>query len=343
MREKRTGLKILLAILFSVIVMILAVGLGSVSLSPGKIMAILFHKLFGRELPGDISASMVSILWDIRIPRAACAFIVGAMLSLSGAVVQSLLQNPLASSYTLGVSSGASLGAALIIVSGITLPILNYLLLPLTGFVFGLGTVLLVLFCSVRLDRNLRSHTIILFGMILSLFVNAILTMLSAAFSQHMQRLILWQMGSFSGRRWEHAGILLAICLAGTFLTCMFHRELDLMSFGEEDASSVGVDTSRSRFLLLILSSVLTGAAVCFTGVIGFIDLAAPHAVRRLFGASHRILLPMSALIGGAFLALADLLARTVLSPQEIPVGAVTALLGAPFFLWVYFGSRRRT
>ena len=122
----------------------------------------------------------------------------------------------------------------------------------------------------------------------------------------------------------------------------MFHRELDLMSFGEEDASSVGVDTSRSRFILLILSSVLTGAAVCFTGVIGFIDLAAPHAVRRLFGASHRILLPMSALIGGAFLTLADLLARTVLSPQEIPVGAVTALLGAPFFLWVYFGSRRR-
>ena len=158
MKKSRTRLKILAAIIFAGIVMILAVGLGSVSLSPGNIMAILFHKLFGRKLPEDITASMVSILWDIRMPRAACAFIVGAMLSLSGAVVQSLLQNPLASSFTLGVSCGASLGAAFIIVSGFTLPLLNYLLLPLTGFVFGLGTVFLVLFCSVRLDRNLRSH-----------------------------------------------------------------------------------------------------------------------------------------------------------------------------------------
>ena len=112
------------------------------------------------------------------------------------------------------------------------------------------------------------------------------------------------------------------------------------MSFGEEQSQAMGVEVRRTRFILLVLSAVMTGAAVCFTGVIGFIDLAAPHAVRRLFGSSHRYVLPMSAVIGGSFMALADLLSRTVLSPQEIPVGAVTALLGAPFFLWVYFGTR---
>ena len=337
--KQRQSVKICSSFVFALIVMILAVGVGSVSISPGRIVAILFHKLFEQALPEQVSAGMVSIFWEIRFPRACCAFITGALLSLSGAIMQSLLQNPLASSYTLGVSAGASLGAALVIVTEISVAALNFFLLPAAGFVFGLATVFLVIAFSARLDGSLRSHTVILFGMIFSLFVNAILTMLSAAFSRHMQRLILWQMGSFAGRRWEHAGILLGVCIVGLLLACAFHRELDLMSFGENTAEAAGVDTGKSRKFLLVLASVLTGAAVCFTGVIGFIDLAAPHAVRRIFGSSHRYVLPMSALLGGSFMALADLISRTILSPQEIPVGAVTALLGAPFFLWVYFGT----
>ena len=322
--------------------LILAAGLGSVRVTPSEIMAVIAHKLFDRPLPETITPSIVSIIWDIRLPRAVTAFIVGAMLSVSGAVVQALLQNPLASSYTLGVSSGASLGAALVIVNEISIPVIGTLMLPVAGFVFGLSTVLLVIFFSVRLDRNLRNHTIILFGMIVSLFVNGMLTLLSSAYSQHMNRLILWQMGTFAGRRWEHVGLLSAICLAGLIAVFFFNRQLDLMSFGEEQSQAMGVDAKRSRLILLILSSVLTGAAVCFTGVIGFIDLAAPHAVRRIFGSSHKYVLPMSAVAGGSFMALADLASRTVLSPREIPVGAVTALLGAPFFLWVYFGTRRK-
>ncbi|MBO6297886.1 MAG: iron ABC transporter permease, partial [Lachnospiraceae bacterium] len=320
--------------------LIMAAGLGSVRITPGQILGVIANRLFARPLPEDLPQSMVSILWDIRLPRACSAFIVGAMLSVSGAIVQALLQNPLASSYTLGVSSGASLGAAIIIVNEITIPVIGTLLLPVTGFLFGLATVMLVIFFSAKLDNNLRNHTIILFGMIVSLFVNGILTMLSAAYSRHMNRLILWQMGTFAGRRWMHVGILLAVCILSCLAAAFFHKELDLMSFGEEQSQAMGVEVRRTRFILLVLSAVMTGAAVCFTGVIGFIDLAAPHAVRRLFGSSHRYVLPMSAVIGGSFMALADLLSRTVLSPQEIPVGAVTALLGAPFFLWVYFGTR---
>ena len=340
MKKNKVLYKCILSIVFAVVVLIMAAGLGSVRITPGEIIGVIANKLFARPLPEDLPASMVSIIWDIRLPRACSAFIVGAMLSVSGALVQALLQNPLASSYTLGVSSGASLGAAIIIVNEITIPVIGTLLLPVTGFLFGLATVMLVIFFSAKLDHNLRNHTIILFGMVVSLFVNGMLTMLSAAYSRHMNRLILWQMGTFAGRRWMHVGILLAVCILGCLAVCFFHKELDLMSFGEEQSQAMGVEIKRTRFTLLVLSAVMTGAAVCFTGVIGFIDLAAPHAVRRLFGSSHRYVLPMSALIGGSFMALADLLSRTVLSPQEIPVGAVTALLGAPFFLWVYFGTR---
>lgn len=340
MKQKNVVYKCILSIAFAVVVLIMAAGLGSVRITPGQILGVIANRLFACPLPEGLPQSMVSILWDIRLPRACSAFIVGAMLSVSGAIVQALLQNPLASSYTLGVSSGASLGAAIIIVNEITIPVIGTLLLPVTGFLFGLATVMLVIFFSAKLDNNLRNHTIILFGMIVSLFVNGILTMLSAAYSRHMNRLILWQMGTFAGRRWMHVGILLAVCILGCLAAAFFHKELDLMSFGEEQSQAMGVEVRRTRFILLVLSAVMTGAAVCFTGVIGFIDLAAPHAVRRLFGSSHRYVLPMSAVIGGSFMALADLLSRTVLSPQEIPVGAVTALLGAPFFLWVYFGTR---
>lgn len=332
----------ILSVVFALAAIMLAAGLGSVRVSPGGIAAVIAGKLFSRPLPEDVTPSVVSIIWDIRLPRALSAFIVGAMLSVSGAVVQALLQNPLASSYTLGVSSGASLGAALVIVNEISIPVIGTLMLPVTGFIFGLGTVLLVIFFASRLDNNLRNHTIILFGMIVSLFVNGMLTLLSSAYSQHMNRLILWQMGTFAGRRWEHVGLLCAVCVVGCIAVCFFNRELDLMSFGEEQSQAMGVDAKHARLILLILSSVLTGAAVCFTGVIGFIDLAAPHAVRRIFGSSHKYVLPMSAVVGGSFMALADLASRTVLSPREIPVGAVTALLGAPFFLWVYFGTRRK-
>ena len=331
-----------LACVFAAFTLVLAVGVGSVSTSPAGVISVILNQLFGRKLPESVDASIVSIVWEIRMPRVFTAFFAGALLSVSGAIVQSLLQNPLASSYTLGVSSGASLGAGIIIALEIQSTFLSFLLLPVTGFVFGLGTVLLVIFFSSRLDGNLKSHTIILFGMITSLFTNACLTLVSAIKSKHMQRLILWQMGSFAGRRWTHVGILATVCVIGCIFVFMFHKQLDLMSFGDETAQGVGVDTKKGRIALLILASILTGCAVCFTGVIGFIDLAAPHAVRRIFGPSHKYVIPMSGLLGGAFMILADFAARMVLSPQEIPVGAVTALLGAPFFLWIYFGSGKK-
>ena len=334
-------LKIGAAGLAALAALILGICLGSVNIALPDTVSILLAKLSGGAVKDSVDASLVSILWEIRIPRTLCAFLVGGALAVSGAVIQSILQNPLASSYTLGVSSGACLGAAVVIITGAGSAAIGYLLLPTVGFGCGLLTVLLVILIASRLDSGFQNHTIILFGMIFSLFVNAVMTMLSALNRNHMQRLILWQMGSFSGRRYTHAAVIFVCVLAGTVLILFFHRELDILSFGDEEAAAVGVDQKKTKILLLILSSFLTGVSVCFTGVIGFVDLTIPHIVRRLCGSAHITVIPVCFLLGGAFMTLCDLLARTLMAPQEIPIGAITAFIGAPFFLWVYYKGRR--
>lgn len=334
------SLKICAAILFGMAALIMGICLGSVNIKLSDIASILGNKLFGLSLDKSIDASLISILWDIRLPRALCAFLIGGALAVSGAVIQSLLQNPLASSYTLGVSSGASLGASIIIITGAGNLALGYFLLPSVSFLCGLATILIVIFIASNLDSGLSNHTIILFGMIFSLFVNAVMTMLSTLNKSHMQRLILWQMGSFSGRRFIHVAIIFGCVLVGVLLIMLFHRELDIMSFGDEEAAAVGVDQKKSKIVLLILSSFLTGVCVCFTGVIGFVDLTIPHIVRKLYGSSHKVVVPACFILGGAFMTICDLLARTLLAPQEIPIGAITAFVGAPFFLWVYYKGR---
>ncbi|MBQ8110583.1 MAG: iron ABC transporter permease [Clostridia bacterium] len=335
------GFKIGISIAAGTLCLLLGMGVGSVSISPGDMIAIVRSQLGGAALPERIPAITASILWSLRMPRAIMAFLVGASLAASGAAMQSVLRNPLASSYTLGVSSGASLAAAAVILSGFTLPFFQGYTLALAGFAGGLATVFLAMGLAGRFDRNLENTTVILIGMVLSLFVNAILTLLTAFSGEHLQQLIFWQMGSFAGLGWTNCGLVAAIALLGTLALTRFGRELDLMTFGEEQALSAGVELRRVKLAVIALCALLTGSAVAFAGVIGFIDLIAPHVVRRLFGSNHRLVIPMSALFGGSFMVVADLVSRTIVSPAEMPVGAVTALVGAPFFAWVYFRRRR--
>lgn len=336
-------LKLRMVILLALALFALALGiaLGSVGVSLGDLMTVLSHKLFGTALPEGFSAVTVSILWSIRFPRAVMAFLTGAALAASGTVMQSVLRNPLASSYTLGVSSGASLLAAIVIVTGFTLPVIGQYTLPLFGFLGGLGTVFLAMALSMRFSRSLENQTIILVGMVLSLFVNALLTLITALSADRLSQLVYWEMGSFSGQSWQNAGLVLPILLISLLILTRYSREMDLMTFGEEQALSAGVDLRRVKFILIAISALLTGTAVSLAGVIGFVDLIAPHVVRRIFGSNHRVVVPMSALFGGAFMVLADLVSRTILSPQELPVGAVTALIGAPFFAYIYFHRER--
>ena len=310
---------------------------GSVSISFGEAFSIAGHKLFGQSLLPGIEANKVSILWDIRIPRVIVAFLVGSALSLSGVIMQAVLRNPLASSYTLGVSSGASLGVVILMVTGITIPFMGNFLMPGIGFIFGFGTVLLVLAASAVFDSRGEDHTIILLGMVVSLFFNAIVTLISAFNIEHSNRILLWQMGSFGGRTWTHVGIMLVITVVCFVAILFYTRRMDILTFGREQAISMGVNVDTTGRILLVIASLLTGVSVCIAGLIGFIDLIAPHVVRKIFGASHKILVPMSLLYGGAFMVIADFISRTLISPREIPVGAVTAIIGAPFFAYVYF------
>ena len=336
-------MRIFAAVCISLAAILFGVALGSVYIPLGDIMHILGHRAAGIPLPDHIRDTTVSILWNLRLPRTLLAFIAGGALSVSGAVMQSILRNPLASPYTIGVSSGASFGACLVILFGLAIPLVGPLTLPLAGFVFGFGTIMMAIAIASRLDAQMASNTIILAGMVFSLFVNAITTLLSALQREHLQRLLFWQMGSFSMRDWQAVVILAPVALVGVSYIAHLNRELDMMTFGEEQAMTMGVKLKRVKWILLVASAGLTGSVIAFVGVIGFVDLVVPHIVRKLYGSSHRHVIPASALLGGAFMVVCDLAARLAIPANELPVGAVTALIGAPFFAYLYFGRRGRS
>lgn len=337
----KTRIKVILSIIICIIVIMMGICLGSIYVPGSHIINIIAGKIFGLPLNPDVKEVSVSIVWNLRLPRTILAFLVGGALAVSGTVMQSVLKNPLASSYTLGVSSGASLGAAFVIVTGFSIPFLGPFTLPAVGLTFGLVTVFSAVKFASKMDKNLENNTIILVGMVFSLFVNAILTLLTSMAKEHLEQLTFWQMGSFALKDWSNALILLPIVLVGIIVIESYSKELDIMTFGEEQAFTMGVDVQKVKWILLGLSAALTGSAISFVGVIGFIDLIAPHVVRKIFGSSHKTVIPMSMLFGGAFMVLCDLTARTIISPSELPVGAITALVGAPFFAYIYFSKRK--
>jgi len=333
--------RLTLGIITALFIIVLTASLGSSSIKFSDTVLIILHKLFRLPLKEGIEAVDVSIVWLLRLPRVLLAFISGGCLAMSGAVSQSVLRNPLASPYILGVSAGASLGAGIIIISGFTLPFIGIFALPLTGFAFGLGAVFFVAVFASRLDKNMSSNTIILCGMVFSLFISAILTTLSAVFSEDLRRIVLWQMGSFAMRGWTYVQLILPFFIVGAAGILYYSKEMDMLTFGDEQAKAAGVETGSVRKKLLVFSAILTGAVVSLCGVIGFVDLIAPHAARRLIGSRHKHVIPMSFILGGSLMLVTDLLARTIISPSELPIGALTALIGAPFFAWIYFRRQK--
>ena len=305
-------------------------------------MSIILNKVINLPLREGIDPKDISIIWSLRLPRVLLAFMVGGCLAVSGSVVQSILKNELASPYTLGVSSGASLGAGLVIVLGISIPFLGQLTLPLIGFLCGLITVYGVIVFSSKIDKTMANNTIILAGMVFSLFVNALLTTLTALFSEDIKSISLWQMGSFSMKGWSYVRVLIPFLIIGIIGVLRYTKEMDILTFGEEQAKAVGVDTNRVKKHLFIHSAILTGSAVALSGTIGFVDLIAPHMVRRVFGSKHKYVIPMSFVFGGSLMVITDLIARTIVSPAELPVGAITAIIGAPFFAYVYFSKGKK-
>ncbi|MDR3131184.1 MAG: iron ABC transporter permease [Treponema sp.] len=332
--------KIALGVIASLAALCAGISLGASPISPADTLEVIMFKVFKLPPRAGLDPKIIPIVWNLRFPRSILAFMSGGALSLSGAVFQAVLKNQLASPYILGVSSGASLGAALIILTGFTLPFLGAFTLPAAGFLGGLLAVFFVIGFSSKLDGNFSNNTVILFGMVFSLFISALLTTLCALYREELRNLLFWQMGSFALKGWSYTGLMLPFLILGSLGLFRSAGELDILTFGEEDALTLGVDARKARKKLLTASAILTGGAVALSGAIGFADLIAPHLARRITGSMHKYALPMSFITGGALLTITDLAARTVVSPSELPIGALTAIIGAPFFAWVYFRKR---
>lgn len=324
------------------LVICIGTSIGSSNINIFNIISVIGNKLFSLPLIEGVGSNDVAIIWVVRFPRVLLAFMVGAALSVSGAVMQSVLKNPLASPYTLGVSSGASLGVGIYIVLGVSIPFIGNLALPFIGFLSGLLTVIMVILFANRVDKGMSNNTIILSGMVFSLFASAMLTTISALNTHKIEAITMWQMGSFNMRGWSYLLVGVPFFIVGVSIVLRYSREMDILTFGEEGAKAIGVETEKVKKHLLFSTAVLTGSAVALSGTIGFIDLIVPHLVRKIFGSNHKVVIPMCILLGGSFMVLTDLVARTIISPSELPVGAITAIIGAPFFGYLYFSKRSR-
>jgi len=288
--------------------------------------------LWPGAVPADPATSV--IVADIRLPRAVLAWLVGASLAVSGAAFQGILQNPLADPFTIGVSTGAAFGASVAIFFGLaSAPAwLGMGALPLTAMAGAFGALILVLALA-RSAGRLRRETLVLAGIVTATFLAACIALLKSLDEDSLASIVFWVMGSMSGRGWEHVGFAAPYMVVGCAAVFLHARELDILSMGDRQARTLGLDADKVRLRILLSASLLTGAAVSVSGVVGFVGLVVPHLVRLCLGAGHRTLLWSSAWLGGILLVWSDVAARLVLPQgQELPVGVVTALLGGPFF-----------
>lgn len=319
-------------------VTLVCVCVGSVALPLRETSGILLGALRGETL----ESASASILLRVRLPRVLAVALIGASLSLCGASMQGLLRNPLADGSTLGVSSGASLGAAVAIVTGFTLPGLPIPGTAVMAMVFAFAALVAILSLSYALDSGLSTHTILLFGVVFSMLVTSLLSLLIAFSGEKLRSITFWTMGSLSGVGYPSVGLLLAALVLGGGVLLSQATALNAFTMGETRALHLGIPVRRVKLTVMITVSALVGVCVSVGGGIGFVGLATPHMVRFLSGPNHKRLLPYSVFGGAVFLLLCDLAARTALAPVELPIGVVTSLIGAGVFFMIYIRSRKR-
>ncbi len=309
-----------------VVTVTLAVTFGPADITPLNVWQSIGHHL-GLIAESPLSTLRDGIVWQLRLPRVLTAAAVGAGLAVAGAVMQAVTRNPLADPYLLGLSSGASLGAVSVLLLGLAV------LLPLAAFLGSMLALGLTLLLASSLGRITPTRTV-LAGLAVSALASAItsLVIFWAVTGDSYREILGWLLGSLAGARWPAVAISFGAILIAGVPIMLTGKLLDAFAFGDVSAASLGVNVSATRWRLLGASALLTGAMVSVSGSIGFVGLVLPHAVRLLVGSGHRALLPLSALVGGIFLVWADTLARTVFDPRELPVGIVTALIGAPVF-----------
>jgi iron complex transport system permease protein len=311
------------------VVVVLAVGIGSEYISPPKVIAAISH-----GLAGNLQNSEDTIIWQMRLPRVLLAALVGAALAVSGAAFQGLFRNPLADPYLLGVASGAGLGATVVMVFAASVPFLMLLGVPLAAFAGGLLSVLCVVLLA-RQGRTVPLVTLILAGVVIGSVLTAATSFVMLYSRTQGLSILSWLLGSFTFASWGKVFVMIPVLAVVLAVVLGSSRALNLLQLGEEQAAQLGLSVEKFKMLLIVVATLATSIAVSVSGIIGFVGLIIPHAVRLAVGADYRRALPMIALLGAIFLVLADLLARTLIAPSQLPIGIITSLVGGPFFLYL--------
>ena len=334
-RGKKWALTILALGLLLLFVAVLSAAVGPADINAAEVAQMLIQHLFGMDDQLDRwPPSYRMIVFQVRLPRIALAVIVGGGLAMAGATYQGLLQNSMADPYIIGVSAGASVGATIGILLRTRYFDFGLSIVTLLAFLGAVLTIFLV-YNIARIGGRVPIGTLLLAGVAVSSFFSAIVSFLMVTANQSMPEIVYWMMGSLSGRNWNHVKASLPYLLLGGVVVLFYSRELNILLIGEETAQNLGVNVERVKAVLLIAGSLMAAAAVSVSGVIGFVGLIVPRSVRIVTGPEHRILLPAAGLVGAIFLVLADTAARTMLAPAELPVGVITAIAGAPFFIYL--------
>ena len=343
--RRRPGLVLAGAGTALLLTLLAGVWVGALPLPPGAVVVTLLDRLLGPlgvHLSGGLSGTQEAVLLELRLPRVVLAALVGAGLAISGAAYQGVFRNPLADPYLLGAAAGAGLGATLVIAYSPVQTVGPFGIVPLAAFIgamLGVGCALAL----GTLTGGSHSATLLLAGIAVAAFLAAAQTLVQQQNTDDLREIYGWLLGQLGKAQWSE--VLVALPYLGTACLVLLFcgRALDVLAVGDDEAASLGVHPGRLRLLVIVAASLAAAAAVSVSGLIGFVGLVVPHIARRLVGGSNARVLPVSLLIGGAFLVLTDIVARTVVAPAELPIGVVTAFIGAPFFaglLWV--GARRR-
>lgn len=297
-------------------------------------------KEFGQILDGTASQSVNSIFFNLRLPRAIGAYLVGAALSLSGCTLQGIFKNPMADPFVLGISSGAALGATIAMIFLNTTTFLGFGMITVLSFLFALGAILTVYYIS-KIQGKVSTFSLLLSGFAISALLSAFIYMIMILNRDKMETVILWNMGSLASMSWTKLTVALPVIVVCSTLLIRYSRPLNIMLNGDEVSQSLGVDTHKTRRNMLVLTSLISAMAVSVSGAIGFVGLMIPHLLRLITGPDHVKLLPLCIVGGGAYLLFCDIIARTALGGQEMPVGVITAIFGVPFFIFLLRRGRK--
>lgn len=327
------------AVAFLLCAIVIGVLVGPIDLGMGRVLSSIGARLHVPGMSSSLSATEESILWEIRMPRVVLAALVGGMLSLAGATYQGVFRNPLADPYLLGVAAGAGLGAT-IAIAYLPEGLRGQKALPLAAFAGGAVAVVLTYAVGRSAKRERDAATLVLAGVTVAAFFTAWQTFVQQQNADTLQQVYTWILGNIPSTGWSDVVLILPYVTVATVVILALRRVVDVLNLGDDEAASLGVHVGRVRLALVVAATLGTAAAVAVSGLIGFVGIIVPHAIRLLSGVGYRALLPLSVIVGAGFLVLADVIARTALSPAEIPLGVVTAFFGAPFFALVLRSTR---